>query len=473
MNREKLAWVVSVVLVALLAFQLPGTVASRDSDYAWVGTLVDVHRRVADNYVDPVDAEQLRLGAIEGMLEELDPYTVYVPPAKQEEFDRMLDGSFKGVGIQLDQDEKTLEVEVVSPIEGSPAFKAGVMAGDVILKVNGEDIAGQRLPDVIKRIAGPLGSPVTLTVRHVTGEQVDITMTRQEIVIPPIKGYQRKRDTSWDWYLSNDPKIAYVRLTQFTPDCDDKLGQVLEELLKEGMQGLILDLRFNPGGRLEEAKAVVDLFLESGTIVSTRGRNRPEEVSYAKLDETLPDFPMAVLVNEHSASASEIVAGSLKDNKRALIVGTRTYGKGSVQELIPLDGKGELKLTVAYYYLPSGRLVHKKKDATDWGVEPHVIVPVDANQEIGIMRDMDLRDRFARPETRPAAATQPATAPAAPQPQAGTPADRPLGSEITGPPTSRPSTQPATTGPIDPQLDAAVSTLIGHIVLRGEREARE
>ena len=455
MNREKLAWVVSVVLVAVLAFQLPGSMATRDDDYAWVGTLVDIHRRVADNYVEPVNEDELREGAIKGLLEKLDPYTVYVPPAEQEAFDRMLEGSFKGVGIQLEQDEKTLEIVVVTPIEGSPAFKAGVMAGDIIEKVNGEPIANQRLPDVIKKIAGPLGSPVTLTVRHVTGEVVDLTMTRQEIIIPTIKGYQRKRDGQWDWYVSNDPKVAYLRLTQFTPDCYDKMRAVLDELLKEGMKGLILDLRFNPGGRLDEAKEVVDLFIESGTIVVTKGRNRPEEVAYAKQEDTLPHFPMAVLVNEHSASASEIVAGSLKDNKRALVVGTRTYGKGSVQELIPLDGKkGELKLTVAYYYLPSGRLVHKKKDATDWGVEPHIVVNVDPRQVEGIMIGMDQRDRFARPETKPA------TAPSFP---------------MTMPATQRSGTTlpAATTGPTDPQLDAAVSTLIGHIVLQGEREARD
>jgi carboxyl-terminal processing protease len=458
MNREKLAWVVSVVLVGVLAFQLPGSMATRDDDYQWVGTLVDIHRRVADSYVEPINEDELRQGAIKGLLEKLDPYTVYVPPAEQEAFDRMLDGSFKGVGIQLEQDEKTLEIQVITPIEGSPAFKAGVMAGDVIEKVNGEPIGNVRLPDVIKKIAGPLGSPVTLTVRHLTGEVEDLTMTRQEIIIPTLKGHQRKRDGQWDWFVSNDPKVAYVRLTQFTPDCYDKMRAILEELLKEGMQGLILDLRFNPGGRLDEAKEVVDLFVESGTIVVTKGRNRPEEVAYAKPEDTLPHFPMAVLVNEHSASASEIVAGSLKDNKRALVVGTRTYGKGSVQELIPLDGnKGELKLTVAYYYLPSGRLVHKKKDATDWGVEPHITVNVEPKQLEGILINMDQRDRFARPETRPAT-TVPAGVTTAPATQA----------------TDRPTTLPvATTGPTDPQLDAAVSTLIGHIVLAGEREVRK
>src|SRR5687767_7585230 len=160
MHREKLAWMVSVVLVAVLAFQLPGSMAARDDDYAWVASLVDVHRRVTDGYVEPVDQEKLRQNAIKGMLFELDPYTVYVPPADREQFDNMLKGSFKGVGIHLEQDPKTMEIEVVAPIEGSPAFRAGVMPGDVIVGVNGEEIAGMKVEDAIKKIAGPLGSPV-------------------------------------------------------------------------------------------------------------------------------------------------------------------------------------------------------------------------------------------------------------------------------------------------------------------------
>jgi carboxyl-terminal processing protease len=454
MNREKLAWVLSVVLVAVLAFQLPGSMATRDNDYAWVSTLVDVHRRVADNYVEKVDEDKLRQGAINGMLEQLDPYTIFVPHDKQEDFDRMLEGSFKGVGIQLAQDPNPLGVEVLSPIEGSPAFKAGVMSGDLIMKVNGESIAGLKVEEVIKKIAGPIGTPVTLTVHHVTGPTVDLTMSRQEIIIPPLKGYTRKRDGSWDYYVSHDPKIAYVRLTQFTPDCAEKLTPIIQDLIKDGMKGFILDLRFNPGGRLDEAKDIVDLFIDSGVIVVTKGRNRPEEVAYAKSEGTLPHFPMAVLVNGGSASAAEIVAGSLKDNKRALIVGTRTFGKGSVQEVVPLDNnRGELKMTVAYYYLPSGRLVHRKKDATDWGVEPHVIVNVDPAKQDQIRQEMDKRDRFARPETMPAGET---TRPTTRTVDVST------------------STQPAAaTEPIDPQLDAAVSSLIGHLVLEGEHEARK
>src|SRR5436190_3311234 len=178
MNRERLAWMVSLFLIALLAFQLPGSLAQRDDDYSFVRTLVDIHRRVAANYVEPVDESKLRGGAIDGMLGELDPFSVYVPPARQEEFDRMLEGSFKGVGIQLNQLDDG-RVEVVTPIDGSPAFKAGVMAGDIITKVNGESVEGLRLPEIIKKIAGPLGTKVTLSVEHATGDKADCTMTRE------------------------------------------------------------------------------------------------------------------------------------------------------------------------------------------------------------------------------------------------------------------------------------------------------
>src|SRR5688572_13531218 len=316
MNRERIAWMVSVVLIALLAFQLPGTMEQRDDDYSFVRTLVDIHRQVSSHYVESVGDSDLRQGAIDGMLSELDPYSMYVPPARQEEFDRMLEGSYKGVGIQLNQLENG-NIEVVTPIDGSPAFVAGVQAGDIILKVNGESLEGLRLPDVIKKIAGELGTEVTLTVKHETGEEVDLKMKRQEIVVPTVKGYGRNPDNTWDYFIADDPKIAYVRITQFTPETLDKLTAALAELLSEGMQGLILDLRFNPGGRLDQAVQIVDLFIEEGTIVSTKGRSRPENVQTATKPGTLPYFPMVVLVNEHSASASEIVAGSLKDNSRA------------------------------------------------------------------------------------------------------------------------------------------------------------
>jgi carboxyl-terminal processing protease len=449
MKRERLAWMGSFILLTVLALRLPGTLAQRDDDYAFVRTLVDIHRQVATNYVEPVDEQALHDKAIEGMLSDLDPFSIYVPPQQQEDFDRMLDDSFRGVGIQLDwQDDKAT---VVTPIDGSPAFNAGVMAGDVILKVNGESVDGVQLNDLVKKISGPVGSKVTLTVEHSDGDTEDLTMTRQEIVLTTVKGFQRNPDASWNFYVTDHPRIAYLRITQFTENTFDELHDMLvgtpaepgkkavPGIMDTGMKGLILDLRFNPGGRLDQAIKVVNLFVKEGIIVSTKGRNRPETVVRATGEGTLPYFPMIVLVNAHSASAAEIVSGSLKDNHRALVVGERTYGKGSVQELIPLeDNGGELKLTVAYYYLPSGRLVHRKKGATDWGVLPQMVVPMDEDTE------REVWEKHVQQEAIPAR-TKSARAPA---------------------------TQPSTE-PVDIQLQQAVNTLAGMIILQGNQPPSE
>lgn len=443
MNRERIAWLVSIVAVAMLAFQIPGTLAHRDDDYAFVKTLIDIHRQIDGNYVDPVDEDKLKLGAVNGMMGELDPYSIYVPPARQKEFDNLLENSFEGVGIELSQLENG-DIQVLSPIDDSPAFKAGVMAGDIIVKINGKEIKGLKIPDVQKLIKGPLDSEVKLLVRHMDGHEVELSMTRQQIVIPTVKGYRRAADNSWDYWVSRNPKVAYVRITQFTSETFDKLKPALLTLMGQGMQGLILDLRFNPGGRLDQAKEVVNLFVRDGVIVWTKGLHRAEEITRATPEQALPPFPMIVLVNEHSASAAEIVAGSLKDNKRALILGTRTYGKGSVQELIPMEEDGgELKLTVAYYYLPSGRLVHKKKGATDWGVDPQIVVPMSEEAEERVLKTQGEEELFHKP--LPVATTHPTVGPGATQP------------------TTVPSTQP-----VDSQLEAAVSTMIGSIILNGQ-----
>ena len=446
MNRERIAWLVSLVLIAMVAFQLPRSLARRDDEYAFVQTLIDLHREVANNYVEPVDEEKLQLGSINGMMGELDPYSIYVPAAKEKEFENMLEGSFEGVGIELSQQENG-DIQVVSPIPDSPALKAGVMAGDIILKVNGTDIKGEKIADVQKLIKGPLGSDVKLTVRHVDGTEKELTMQRQQIVLPTIMGYRRDAGDAWDFWVSKNPKIAYIRITQFTSDTYTELKKAMDQLLPDGMEGLVLDLRFNPGGRLDQAKAVVNLFISKGTIVVTRGLHRAEEVATASPEKALPrEFPMVVLVNEHSASAAEIVAGSLKDNQRALIVGTRTFGKGSVQEIIPMqeDG-GELKLTVAYYYLPSGRLVHRKKGATDWGVDPQVSIPMSEEQEQKVLLEQSREELFHKPLPL---ATRPTTGPGATQP------------------TTAPATQPV----VDIQLQQAVSTMVGSIILNAQHQ---
>ena len=438
MNREKFAWIVSLILIGMMAFPMSGSIAHRDDDYAFVKTLIDIHRQVDNNYVDPVDEDKLKVGSVNGMMGELDPYSIFIPPARKEEFDNILEGSFKGVGIELSQLENG-DIQVVSPIPNSPALKAGVMAGDIIVKVNGNEIKGKKIADVQTMIKGPLGSEVRLTVKHLEGgQEVELKMTRQEIVLPTVMGYRRDAKNNWDYWVSQNPKIAYVRITQFTNDTFTELKESLDQVLGQGMQGLVLDLRFNPGGRLDQAREIVNLFISDGVIVVTKGLHRSEEIARASPDKALPQkFKMIVLVNEHSASAAEIVAGSLKDNHRAVILGTRTYGKGSVQEIIPLEqDEGELKLTVAYYYLPSGRLVHRKKGATDWGVEPQINVPMSERDEQRVLQQQGEEELFHKP--------------------------LPLA--------TRPASHPATQATVDVQLQEAVSAIVASSLLDGGTE---
>jgi carboxyl-terminal processing protease len=441
MKKERLAWLVSIILMAILAFQLPGTLGQRDDEYTWMRTLVEVHRQVIENYVDPVDDSLLKEKAIDGMLDALDdPYTVYVPPDHEAEFDKELGGTFSGVGISLH--EVAGKMIVSSPIEGGPADKAGIDAGDIIVKVDGKPIAGLPIDEVVKRVSGPLGSPVTLTMDR-DGKLIDFTLHRQQIVLPTVKGFDRNRNDSWNYFVSQNPKIAYVRITQFDEITFDELKSVLmgpdgnAGLLAAGMQGLILDLRFNPGGQLQQAIKVVNLFIKDGVIVTTRGRNSPEEIDRANPQATtLPYFPMIVLVNDRSASAAEIVSGSLKDNHRALVIGQRTFGKGSVQRVIQLGSDdGTLKITVAHWYLPSGRLVSRKKDSKDWGVDPQIIVPVDEQGEAAIE---DLMERQEAIRYHPSS--------------------------------TMPSTQP-TTAPVDPQFQQALTTIVGLVILDANKHA--
>jgi carboxyl-terminal processing protease len=450
MNREKLAWSVSAVMLAVLAFQMPSSLSQRDDDMTFVRTLADIHRRVDDNYVDPVDEARLDRGAIDGMLAQLDPYSVYVPPEREADFDRMLTGNFKGVGIQLaPRPDGTFEV--VTPLDGSPAAASGIEPGDVLLAVDGKPLAHVQMPDVIRMVGGAPKTTVALSVRHLDGTTATYTLVRDEVHTPTVRGYRRRADNSWDFSVCQSPLIGYARLTQFTGDSHDELRTAIDGLLAAGARGLILDLRFNPGGELEQAERIVNMFVPAGrTILTTRGLHRPERRDVSDGVDVcrvagrdlargvLPDLPLIVLVNEHSASAAEIVSGSLKDNGRAVVLGQRTFGKGSVQDRIPLPEKGgELKLTIAHYYLPSGRLVHRLKDATDWGVEPQIVVPMGEEAQLRLLRQQEAAEVFRRPTTtRPAAAE----------------------------PTSRPSD--------DVQLEAAVNTMLGILVFRSEATTR-
>lgn len=440
MNRERFAWAVSLVLLGILALNVPGSLAQRDDDYAFVRTLIDIDRQIQTNYVEAVDQKKLREGAIEGMMGQLDPFSIYIPPAQQKSFDRMLEGSYEGVGIQLDQTPDG-KIQVVTPIEGSPAFKAGILPGDIILKVNGQPLSGKKLDDVVKNVTGLPGSSVSITVRHTNGREQTLSLVRQEVDIPTVKGFDRNADNSWNYFASTDPAIAYLRITQFTRTTSRDFASAMHDIMAtHKMKGLILDLRFNPGGQLEQAVKIIDMLVDKGVIVSTMGRNRPRHVEYAHEKGTLPYFPMIVLVNEHSASAAEIVSGSLKDHGRALVLGTRTYGKGSVQEIMPLeDNSGELKLTVAHYYLPSGRLVQRLKDSTDWGVDPQIVVPMTQEQEEQVMKERYESELMHSPTSAPATRSTTEAA--------------------------KPTTQPVT----DVQLQRAMQTMTGLLIL--ERHA--
>jgi carboxyl-terminal processing protease len=382
-QKERIAWLAFVAIIAVIALRPPPRVSPTARDLDFASTLIELRQQVDGRYVRTVSDEDLCLAAIRGMFSVLDPFSEYVPPSLAEEFNLDLRGNFHGVGILVDREDEAGGLLIVRPIENSPAAGAGVRAGDRVVAVNGEDITPLPQDAIIEKIKGPLGTPVTLTLERQEGSdlrRLDLTMPRAEVASPVLDGYGRDANGQPVFWVDPEApvKLGYIRLTRFTDQSAARTRDLITELLEQGMQGLILDLRNNPGGLLDEAIFLADDFLESGMIVSKRGEHSPEEAAYARAEGTLPHFPMVVLVNELSASASEVLAGALADHDRAVVVGTRSFGKGSVQDVIRLSDNGELKLTTAFYYLPSGRLVHKStRDQQDWGVIPDVEVIVD------------------------------------------------------------------------------------------------
>lgn len=336
--------------------------------YKWFDPIVDVQSLIASRFVDEPDMEAMQRAALDAMIQALgDRYSEFIPAAMVAEFDKNTRGTYVGIGAEVRMQDCWLVI--ASPLEDSPAFKAGLMPEDRIKAINGESTCDLSLTECIARLTGEPNTPVTITVDR-SGETFDLTIVRQKIETPTVKGVRYAGD-GWDFFIDPTRKIAYLRLTQFSMASSRDLADTLRGLTKEGLNGLVLDLRFNPGGLLGAAIEISDLFLTEGVIVSTKGRSYSEQRAVARRQGTLPDFPMVVLINRNSASASEIVAGALSDNGRAIVVGERSFGKGSVQEVIPLpSGAGHLKLTEKYYYLPSGRSLHRKDDSTEWGVDP-------------------------------------------------------------------------------------------------------
>jgi carboxyl-terminal processing protease len=347
----------------------------------------------------------------DGAFAELDPFTSMIWPSDLDEFKKGTTGEFSGVGIQIQSDEDG-SLKVISPLEDTPAYKAGIKAGDVITHINGKNAKGITTSQAVRTITGERGTKVKLTVRSPDGTSKEYEIVRDVIKVASIKGYMHKNGGGWDYYIDPDNKIAYVRLTNFTAETSNELNAAVAELTKSGARGIILDLRYNPGGLLTAAIDVCDKFLSDGVIVSTRPDREtpnPATVARAKKDANESSLPLVVLVNQYSASASEIVSGCLKDQKRATIVGERTFGKGSVQMLYPMaDHTALLKLTTSHYYLPGGKCIHREENSTDWGVEPDVIVDVtpeqmrnaiDARQELDVLRNGD--DPKTLPTTKP------------------------------------------------------------------------
>ena len=334
----------------------------------------ETFEQIERNYVKGVDRRRLIEAAIRGMLKELDQYSNYISPEQISRFQQSVSQQFGGIGIQVRPD-----LVVATPLAGSPAYKAGIKAGDRIVEIDGKKASefpeGRKLETAVSLMKGKPGEPVTLGIRR-TGvtDMITITVKRAIVQVPTVIGDAFDDNDQWNFMLDDKQKIGYIRLTHFARRTADELKVAMAQLKKQGMKGLIIDLRFNPGGLLSQATRISDMFIEKGRIVSTKGRNVRERVWNATKPGTHSGFPMAVLVNHFSASASEILSACLQDHKRAVIIGERTWGKGSVQNVIQLEGgSSALKLTTASYHRPSGRNIHrfpKSKPSDVWGVMP-------------------------------------------------------------------------------------------------------
>jgi carboxyl-terminal processing protease len=358
------------VLTTQVAGPLIAQNAAYDSSvYEQLDLFGDIFERIRGQYVEPVETEALVEAAINGMLTSLDPHSSYLSAKDFEDMRVQTKGEFGGLGIEVTQEEGF--VKVISPMDGTPAADAGVLAGDFITHVNGEAILGLTLDQAVDMMRGPVGSEIIITiVREGTPEPFDISIIRETIKLTAVKG----RVVG---------KTVVLRITTFndqtTSGMVEELKKGIEELGgKENLDGVVIDLRNNPGGLLNEAVSVTDTFLETGEIVSTRGRNPEDGDRYnATPGDLIDGKPVVLLINGGSASASEIVAGALQDHRRAIIVGTKSFGKGSVQTLIPLKGDGAMRLTTARYYTPSGRSIQAL------GVSPDIVVqqPVKAPED--------------------------------------------------------------------------------------------
>ncbi|HED00583.1 MAG TPA: S41 family peptidase [Proteobacteria bacterium] len=400
LSRKKIWLGVSIVLiVALFTCLYNGLMASAATREAYekLKLFADVLDIVEKNYVEEVKTGDLIYGSIKGMLETLDPHSSFMTPDDFKELQVETKGIFSGIGIEITLKDGILTI--VSPIEGTPAYKAGLKAGDRILKIDGKTTKNMSLTEAVKKMRGPRGTKVTISIlREGWTEVKDFALVRDVIPIHSVK------------HKTLEEGYGYVRIINFQDKTSQDLKSALDDLEQQNkpLKGLILDLRNNPGGLLEQAVKVADEFIEEGIIVYTDGRIKSQNVRFTAHEGEKPHpYPVIVLVNEGSASASEIVAGALQDHKKAIILGAQTFGKGSVQTVIPLDDGSGLRLTTARYYTPGGRSIQAK------GITPDIIVASQFNlhgekmKKIKILREKDLEHHIkndreeAAPETQP------------------------------------------------------------------------
>ncbi|MDF1566304.1 MAG: S41 family peptidase [Deltaproteobacteria bacterium] len=357
-EARRWAWRPFFVGVVLTAVLLPAfTLLAREATYGKLGIFSRVLTLVENNYVEEPDPRTLIYGAIKGMMQTLDAHSVFLTPEEYAQMKAGTDGAFGGVGLEVTRDRDRLIV--IAPIEGTPAHRAGLRAGDEIATIDGVPVADLSLSLAVHRLRGPVGSKVVLgLLRDTFTAPREITLVREHIEVNPVT-FTRHDD------------LGVIRIRSFQDRTATYVRRAVEKISKESggkPGGIVLDLRNNPGGLLDQAVAVSDIWLSEGVIVATRGRTSPEDVQRAHKPRTEGDYPMAVLVNEGTASASEIVAAALREHDRAVLVGTQTFGKGSVQTIIDLDDGSGLKLTIARYYTPDGNSIHGR------GIEPDIVV---------------------------------------------------------------------------------------------------
>ncbi len=348
----------AMVVVFSLRQDIGAATPNSSETYKQLNLFGEVFERVRANYVSDVSDDSLVELAINGMLTSLDPHSNYMNTKNFNDMKVQTRGEFGGLGIEVSMENGL--VKVVSPIDDTPAARAGLKPGDLITQLDGEPVQGMTLPEAVEKMRGPINSDIKLTIRREGRDPFDVKLTRATIRIKSVRSHLEGDD------------VGYIRITSFNEQTDVGLNNAMKSLKQEAgakLKGVILDLRNNPGGLLDQAVAVSDAFLDKGEIVSTRGRRSDDAQRYnARPGDIAAGLPVVVLINGGSASASEIVAGALQDHHRAILLGTKSFGKGSVQTIIPLPGHGAMRLTTARYYTPSGRSIQAK------GIDPDIVV---------------------------------------------------------------------------------------------------